>query len=170
MSTTIQVKEDLTVSGKANINGIDCTVEKVAFDDGLTKASKLEQLVEAMAAELISQDIVRKDGSGDFYWTNSGELLVETTEYKKARTIANFLIYDIDGSDGADFVDGTIGIDCSYKGNGDWVIDGEAVDDDEAIDLLFNKIKVRTPMEIEKIANSITADFKNFDIESMLEE
>ncbi len=81
MATTIQVVEDLTISKFIEIEGQRCEVEAFSFTPAITENARLEELLVAMSDELISLSLIARDESGNFYWRETGELLVQDEPY-----------------------------------------------------------------------------------------
>ncbi len=81
MATTIQVVENLTVGKFIEIEGQRCEVEAFSFSPSITENARLEELLAAMSDELISLNLIDRDVVGNFFWTETGESLVQDEPY-----------------------------------------------------------------------------------------
>ncbi|GHX29980.1 TPA: hypothetical protein AB5C23_001254 [Vibrio cholerae] len=82
MATTIQVVENLTIGKFIEIEGKRCEVEAISFTPAITENARLEELLDAMSDELISLNLIDRDEAGNFYWTETGESLVQDEPYE----------------------------------------------------------------------------------------
>ncbi|MCG9575430.1 hypothetical protein L1D14_04185 [Vibrio tubiashii] len=82
MTTTIQVVQDLKVGKYVVIDGTRCEVEHTSFTPAITQKLALTELVGAMSQELMERNIIKRDDTGSFFWVESGEPLIEETEYQ----------------------------------------------------------------------------------------
>ncbi len=82
MATTIQVVENLRVGRYIVIEGQRCEVERSSFSKAIDQKFALEELVLVMSEELQNRGIIKKDQAGTFFWTDSGEPLIQEDQYE----------------------------------------------------------------------------------------
>ncbi|MCY9861506.1 hypothetical protein OTK49_03115 [Vibrio coralliirubri] len=82
MATTVQVVENISVGNYVCIDGVRCEVEASTNELTITQSLGNAELLLVMANKLLEMNVIQRADDGQYYFVNSGKLLVPELTYE----------------------------------------------------------------------------------------